>query len=254
MLGIIGGSGFYSLLEDTSSPTWEGGRRYGEPASRPVVGRIDGNKVAFIPRHGISHQFPPHLVPYRANLFSLRQIGVTHVLATCAVGSLNRLYPPGSFVIPDQIVDRTWGRESTYNEVGGIMRSGILHLPCVDPYDRELSDLAFDSGLHACPDVQMIQGATVCVINGPRFSTRAESLWYQTQGWDLLNMTQAPEAFLAKELGLSYATVAVVTDYDFGMDIEGQEPVTHEMVLENFAKSLDELKNLVIAFAMKWNE
>lgn len=252
MLGIIGGSGFYSLLEDTSSPTWEGGRRYGEPAARPVVGRIGGNKVAFLPRHGINHQFPPHLVPYRANLYAMRQIGVSHVIATCAVGSLSLNHPPGSFVIPDQIVDRTWGRESTYNEVGGIRRAGVFHLPCVDPYDQELSELILESGPEACPDVEMIKGGTVCVINGPRFSTRAESLWYQAQGWDLLNMTQAPEAFLAKELGLSYAAVAVVTDYDFGLDLEDQEPVTHEMVLQNFEKSLGELKNLLTAFAMKW--
>jgi len=255
LIGIIGGSGFYEFLDFPKVvATLQTIRDYGHPSESPVVGYIDGTEVAFLPRHGYDHRFPPHLIPYRANIAALKELGVTRIIAPSAVGSLKLEMKPGDFVIADQLVDRTWGRPGTFNspffseQDTRIGADNITqHLSFAQPYDVQLRNVIW----LACTDlgIDFHSGGTICVIQGPRFSTRAESLWYQSQGWDLVNMTQAPEAQLAAEVGIAYATIAVVTDYDFGLDT-GDEPVTHSIVLEQFAKSIDSLKdvlNLVIA-------
>lgn len=249
MIGIIGGSGFYELLKNPKPAISERALRYGNPSAVPEVDLIAGRKVAFLPRHGKAHQFPPHLVPYRANMYALHKLGCKYVIGPCAVGSLRLEYAPGHFVVPDQIVDRTWGRESTFNEFGGftvpyMTSTKVEHLSCVEPYSQELRRHILKASKQT--DTVVHDGGVVCVIQGPRFSTQAESVWYQTQGWDLLNMTQAPEAFLAAELGMQYASIAVVTDYDYGLDVTDVEPVTYEAVIKQFEQSIDSLKSLII--------
>lgn len=231
MIGVFGGSGFYEFVDggtELSTPT-----PYGEPASPPTVGEIGGVEVAFIARHGRNHEYPPHVVPYRANVWAMHELGVDRIVAPAAVGSLRREMAPGHFVIPDQIVDRTWGRAGTFSD-----GPDVRHLEFADPYDPVISELAAAAMRDTGATVH--EGATVAVIQGPRFSTRAESAHYRAAGWELLNMTQMPEAALAAELGIRYASVSVVTDYDVGIDYH--EPVTQEMVLAQFAASLDTLR------------
>ena len=180
--------------------------------------------MAFVPRHGRHHEIPPHRVNYRANLWALRTLGVRRVLAPCAVGSLRSDRHPGEMVVLDQLVDRTSGRADTFLE-----GPDVDHVSLADPYCPELSGHLLAAGRAAGHVVH--DGGTVVVVQGPRFSTRAESAWYRTAGWDVVNMTQHPEASLARELGLCFAGLASVTDYDTG--VEGDDTVaavTHESV------------------------
>lgn len=224
-IAVIGGTGLYRFLEgETQTRTVDS--PYG-PASAPItLGEIAGRSVAFLPRHGAHHEFSPHTVPYRANLWALRSLGVRKVLAPCAVGSLRAELGPGALVVPDQLVDRTTSRTSTYFDGGGV------HVSFADPYCPTLRAAAAP---HADRDA-----ATMVVIEGPRFSTRAESRWYAAQGWELVNMTGLPEATLARELKLCYASIALVTDLDAG--IEAGEGVHAEDVLEQFRANLPRLK------------
>jgi len=231
VIGVFGGSGFYDFLEGCSPHPVT--TPYGSPSEVPLVGEVDGIPVAFIPRHGTQHQFPPHRIPVRANVWSMREVGVDRIIAPSAVGSLHREMAPGHFVIPDQIVDRTWGREHTFFE-GGL----VQHLPFADPYHPEMRRIAREGMRSAGATVH--DGATVVVIQGPRFSTRAESAAFAASGFELLNMTQMPEAALCAEAGIGYVSVAVVTDYDVGL--EGMAPVTHAEVLAQFAESIGTLK------------
>ena len=231
MIGILGGSGFYEFFADpihrpVASP-------YGAPAANPVVAEVDGVEVAFIPRHGAEHQFPPHLVPFRANVWALKELGVDRIVSTTAVGSLHFDYAPGHFAVPDQIVDRTWGRDSTFHE-----GPEVQHLSFADPYHPGLREVALEGMRSTGATVH--DGGTVVVIQGPRFSTRAESASYASAGWQLINMTQMPEAALAGELGIAFVNVSVITDYDVG--IGDAPPVTHEEVLRRFGESVGTLK------------
>jgi 5'-methylthioadenosine phosphorylase len=213
-VAVIGGSGFYELLADAEA--YEVESPYG-PASGPVtLGRLAGRAVAFLPRHGPRHSIPPHRINYRANLWALAHLGVTRVIAPCAVGSLRPDLHPGEFVVCDQFVDRTWGRADTFYD-GPV----VHHVSTADPYCPELAE-AVAAGL-AGAGAAVHRGGTVVVVQGPRFSTRAESAWFRRAGWSVVNMTQYPEVTLARELGLCYAAVALVTDYDTG--VEGEEPV-----------------------------
>ena len=186
--------------------------------------------MAFLPRHGEGHRFPPHAINYRANLWALHAAGVRQVLAPCAVGGLRDTVAPGDLVAPDQLVDRTFRR------VGSYVEAGAVHLPFADPYCPRLLGV-----LDGVDDVRT--GATMVVVEGPRFSTRAESRHYAAEGWDLVNMTGAPEAALARELRLCYAAVAVVTDMDAGA--ESGEGVGQAEVFELFGRSLDRLRGVL---------
>lgn len=226
MIGVFGGSGFYEFLDEAHPvPT---PRRYGPPAAVPIVGNIDGVEVAFIPRHGRDHSFPPHRVPYRANVDAMRSLGVDRIVASTAVGSLTPDYEPGHFAVPDQIVDRTWGRDHTFEE-----GPDVEHLGFADPYHPGLRDLALTAMRSTGATTH--DGGTVVVVQGPRFSTRAESNDFAARGWELINMTQMPEAALCAEAGIGYVTISVITDYDVGID--GGEPVTHAEVLRRFGES-----------------
>lgn len=229
MLGVIGGSGFYTFFgADARAVSVE--TPYGSPSAPITVGRVGDHEVAFLPRHGVKHEFSPHTVPYRANLWALRSLGVRRVFAPCAVGSLNPDLGPGSIVVPDQLVDRTSGRDDTYFDSGGI------HVAFADPYCPALRAAA--TGL---PGV--VDGGTMVVIQGPRFSTRAESRWFAGQGFTLVNMTGYPEAVLARELEMCYAAIALVTDLDAGIEVgSGVRAVD---VLAEFERNMRPFKKLV---------
>jgi 5'-methylthioadenosine phosphorylase len=227
-VAVIGGSGFYEFLHDAHEV--EVSTPYGDPTAPVAVGDVGGTTVAFLPRHGKGHEFPPHLINYRANLWALRSLGVRQVLAPCAVGGLRDEVAPGDLVVPEQLVDRTYGRVQSYVE------RGALHVPFADPYCPTLSKaVATADGVR--------HGGTMVVIEGPRFSTRAESQHYAAQGWTLINMTGHPEAVLARELQLCYAPLALVTDMDAG--VETGHGVGQEEVFATFARNIDRLKDLL---------
>jgi 5'-methylthioadenosine phosphorylase len=234
-LGLIGGSGFYEFFEDAERVTVS--TPFGDPSDDLVIGAVDGRRVAFIARHGQGHRFPPHRVNYRANLWALRSVGVRQVLAPCAVGSLKPELGPGSIVVPDQVVDRTWGRQHTVYDVEG----PVVHVGFADPYCPRGRAVAIESASVAGHHVA--DSGTLVVINGPRFSSKAESAWHQQAGWTIVGMTGLPEASIARELAMCFTTVALVTDHDAGVD--GGEAVTHEEVLAVFAKNVDGLKQVL---------
>lgn len=230
-IGVIGGSGFYSFLSGARPVEVE--TPFGPPSEPPLVGEVNGREVAFIPRHGADHRFPPHRVNYRANLWALRHLGVRQVLGPCAVGSLRASLTPGTLVVPDQYVDRTWGREHTVYDA-----APVVHVSVADPYCA-----AGRSAVIAASNDSVVAEGTMVVINGPRFSTRAESRWHAAQGWSVVGMTGAPEASIARELALCYTSVAVVTDHDAGVEAGGG--VTQAEVFEVFGRSIERLKDLL---------
>lgn len=229
MLGVIGGSGFYTFFE-SGTRTVEVDTPYGPPSAPVTIGAAGGHEVAFLPRHGAGHRFSAHTVPYRANMWALRKLGVRRVFAPCAVGSLKPENGPGAVVVPDQLVDRTSGRPDTYFDSDGI------HVDFADPYCPTLR-----AAVTGVPGV--VDGGTMVVIQGPRFSTRAESRWFASAGFSLVNMTGYPEAVLARELEMCYAAIALVTDLDAG--VSAGEGVTIAEVLAEFEKNIGGFKELV---------
>ncbi|MFI0351854.1 S-methyl-5'-thioadenosine phosphorylase [Actinomadura sp. 9N407] len=233
-LGVIGGSGFYSFLDSVEEVQID--TPYGPPSDRIAIGMLAGRRVAFVPRHGRDHRHPPHKIPYRANLWALRSLGVRQVLAPSAVGSLTTRYGPGTLAIPDQLVDRTSGRAQTYYDEGA-----AIHLSFADPYCPAGREIAVSAAREA--GWSPVDGGTLVVIEGPRFSTRAESRWYAAQGWTLVGMTGHPEAVLARELALCYTPLCLVTDLDAG--IEQGEGVTMDEVFRVFGENIERLRTLV---------
>ncbi|MEP7059550.1 MAG: S-methyl-5'-thioadenosine phosphorylase [Actinomycetota bacterium] len=235
-IGVFGGSGFYSFLEDTE--TLDVDTPYGKPSAPVTIGEVGGTRVAFIPRHGVNHEFPPHRVPYLANLWAMKELGVGRVLGPCATGSLQRDVKPGDFVICDQLVDRTRNRPNTFYE-GPV----TTHISFADPYCEVMRHAAIAAGRSL--EIPLHEHGTVVVIEGPRFSTRAESAWFSSAGWEVINMTQYPEALLARELELCYANISLITDYDVG--VEGVPPVTHEEVVRVFTDNNAKLRDLLFS-------
>lgn len=236
-VGIFGGSGLYSLLENPE--VVEVVTPFGAPSAALHVGSLNGRRVVFLPRHGERHQFPPHLVNYRANLWAMQSVGVKALLAPCSVGSLQPELEPGHFVVIDQFVDRTSGRSDTFFEGPDVKHTSMAH-----PYDAHLSSVL----LRAAQDegVRVHRAGTVVVIQGPRFSTMAESRWFSAMGWHVVNMTQFPEAALANELGIPYASIALVTDYDAGL--HGHDdiaPVTMEQVFAVFNANIAHVRGVL---------
>ncbi|WP_231584544.1 S-methyl-5'-thioadenosine phosphorylase [Mycobacterium haemophilum] len=235
MLGVIGGSGFYTFFGPPFGSTVREvnvDTPYGQPSAPVTVGTIGEHDVAFLPRHGAHHEYSAHTVPYRANMWALRSLGVRRVFAPCVVGSLNPELGPGAVVVPDQLVDRTSGRVDTYFD------SSAVHVDFADPYCPTLR--AAVSGL---PGV--VDGGTMVVIQGPRFSTRAESQWFAASGFSLVNMTGYPEAVLARELEICYAAIALVTDLDAGVAVgDGVKAVD---LLAQLDKNIEVFKKLVAA-------
>jgi 5'-methylthioadenosine phosphorylase len=238
-IGVFGGSGFYAFLDDVEHV--EVDTPFGAPSAPIAIGTLGDRRVAFLPRHGQGHQLPPHKVPYRANVRAMHELGVRALLGPYAAGSLQPHIHPGDFVVCDQLVDRTWGRADTFFDV---FEDGPHHASLADPYDSDLR-AALVAGARAL-DIPAHDGGTVVVIQGPRFSTRAESQWYRGQGWEVVNMTQYPEVALARELDLSYVGVALITDYDTGLEgVEGIEPVTQEEVFAFFEANVGRVRDLL---------
>ncbi|MGH2819372.1 MAG: S-methyl-5'-thioadenosine phosphorylase, partial [Actinomycetota bacterium] len=236
-IGVFGGSGFYSFLDDVEEVAVE--TPFGDPSAPVAIGDIGGRSVAFLPRHGIKHQFPPHRINYRANAWALSELGVGRVIGPCAAGSLKPEVAPGHFVVCDQLVDRTAGRTDTFYD-----GPETTHVSFADPYCPELRSLALDTA-HA-QGIDVHDRGTVVTIQGPRFSTRAESRWFQDAGWEVINMTQYPEAYLCRELEMCYVNLSLITDYDVGL--AGQtEPVSHEEVVRVFTENNEKLRALLFA-------
>jgi 5'-methylthioadenosine phosphorylase len=233
-IGVIGGSGLYSLLDGATEHSVH--TPYGQPSDPLTVAEVGGRQVAFLPRHGRDHRFPPHQIPYRANLWALRELGVQQILGPCAVGGLKKDLGPGSFVLPDQLVDRTTGRIQTFYD------EGAVHVNFADPYcptGREAVRMAAQR-----VNVGLTDGGTMVVIEGPRFSTRAESRWYTSLGGAVVNMTGHPEAVLARELGICYTAIALVTDHDAG--VAGEHGVTQEQVFRVFGENTVRMRDLLL--------
>ena len=245
LLGVFGGSGFYEFLDGAQEIVVD--TPYGPPAGPVVVGSVAGNPVAFMARHGRTHEFAAHRVPYRANMWAMHSVGVRSIVTPCSVGSLQPDIHPGQLVVIDQVVDRTWGRPDTFHDVGGPADQAgtegpVHHQTFADPYDTGLRALLVAAG--ARTGAAVVDGGTMVVINGPRFSTRAESTWFRSMGWHVVNMTGYPEAVLAAELGIRYASVALVTDYDAGVD--GHEPVTMEAVFAMMRSNVSRVRELIV--------
>jgi 5'-methylthioadenosine phosphorylase len=239
-IAVIGGSGFYEFLGRPAEVAME--TPYGPPSAPVTIGDVGGRRVAFLPRHGPRHQYPPHRVNYRANLCALHHLGVRRVFGPCAVGSLRPEMEPGHVVVLDQLVDRTWGRDDTYGD-----GPEVSHIGFADPYCPELAEVVRRSGT-GVTGLRVHERGTVVVVQGPRFSTRAESAWYRSAGFDVINMTQYPEAYLARELGMCYSGVALVTDYDTGLEgVDGIEPVTMEAVFAMLAANVERTRQLLFA-------
>jgi len=233
-IGVFGGSGFYSLLERPHEQWIE--TPYGLPSDTIHLGEIAGRRVAFLPRHGRDHRFPPHAINYRANMFAMKSLGVKWIVGPTASGSLKPEYKPGSMVVCDQFVDRTWGRGDTFYD-----GPRTTHVSAADPYCPTLRPIAI-SALRSL-GIETHERGTVVVIQGPRFSTRAESKWFQSQGWEVINMTQYPECYLARELEMCYANISLITDYDVGL--EGMPPVSHVEVIEIFKKNNERVREAI---------
>ncbi|GAB4264719.1 MAG: S-methyl-5'-thioadenosine phosphorylase [Thermoleophilia bacterium] len=238
-IGVFGGSGFYSFLDEVEEVTVE--TPYGSPSDSYFIGEIGGKRVAFLPRHGRRHQFPPHMINYRANVWGMKALGVTKIIGPCASGSLKKEVGLGHFVVCDQFVDRTSGRRDTFYD-GPI----ATHVSAADPYCPTLRKVLVDKGREL--GITMHDGGTVVVIQGPRFSTRAESKWFAANGWEVINMTAYPEGYLARELELCYANVSLITDYDVGLsDDPSIPPVSHSEVVRVFEENNARLRDLLFA-------
>ena len=240
-VGVFGGSGFYSFLNDVTERIME--TPYGAPSAPVALGSIEGRSVAFLPRHGLRHELPPHKINYRANVWALKELGVTRIIGPCAAGSLQRRVQPGHFVVCDQLVDRTTGRVDTFYD-GPV----ATHVSFADPYCPQMRDLAVALGEQN--GISVHDGGTVVAIQGPRFSTRSESRWFSSEGWEVVNMTQYPEAYLARELEICYVNISLITDYDVGLEGE-TGTVSHEQVLHVFNENLERLRKLLFALIPK---
>jgi len=238
-VGVFGGSGFYRFLEDVELVDVD--TPYGPPSDRVALGTVGGVGVAFLPRHGSGHTLPPGAINYRANVWALKELGVSRVIAPTAAGSLQAHVEPGHFVVCDQFVDRTAGRADSFYLDG----PRVAHVSPADPYCPVLRELAVAAGREQ--GVTMHDRGTVVVIQGPRFSTRAESRWFSSLGWEVINMTQYPEAVLARELELCYVNISLITDYDAGL--EGSPdvaPVSVAEVERFFASNNDRVRQLIM--------
>ncbi|MEI6626608.1 MAG: S-methyl-5'-thioadenosine phosphorylase [Thermoleophilia bacterium] len=238
-IGVFGGSGFEEFLDGGVEVQVD--TPYGATSDVITIVEIGGHSVAFLPRHGRGHRFPPHQIPYRANIWAMKHLGVERIFAPCAAGSLDPSVVPGSMVLVDQFVDRTSGRVQTFYD-----GPGATHVAGADPYCRSLRAELLRVGLEQGLDIHA--AGTMVIIEGPRFSTRAESQWYRDAGWQVINMTGYPEVILAREQELCYATIALITDYDTGV---GNDPaaasVTADQVIVEFAANLHRLRDLLIA-------
>ncbi len=233
---IIGGSGLYDLEGIQDVQVIDVNTPFGPPSDGITVGNLDGVNVAFLPRHGKGHKINPTQVPYRANIFALKTIGVKRIISVSAVGSLVEELPPRSLVVPDQLIDRTRQRKSTFFEDGI-----VAHVSMADPFCPVLSELIYDNSIEF--DINSKKDATWVVMEGPAFSTRAESFLYKNWGAQIIGMTALPEAKLAREAEICYSAMAWVTDYDCWR--EDEQDVSVEIVIQNLQHNVNVSKDIL---------
>jgi len=235
-VGVIGGSGLYEMGGITEMEKVKVGTPFGEPSDAIVLGNLGGVRVAFLPRHGVGHRISPSELPAKANIYALKSLGVERIISVNAVGSLKEEIEPLNIVIPDQLIDRTKGRASTF------FTEGIVgHVSFSEPFCPVLSQLSFEASTKIGAKVH--KGGTYLVVEGPQFSTKAESELYRSWGVDVIGMTALPEAKLAREAEICYATLAIITDYDCWHP--SYESVTTDMILTNLRKGIDAFKGIL---------
>jgi 5'-methylthioadenosine phosphorylase len=235
-IGVIGGSGLYKMDGMTEVRKVKVSTPFGEPSDAIIMGTLEGIRVAFLPRHGEGHRISPSELPAKANIYALKSLGVERIISVSAVGSLREKIEPLDVVIPDQLIDATKGRASTF------FTDGIVgHVSFAEPFCPVLSQLAF--GASTKVGAKSHEGGTYLVVEGPQFSTRAEAQLYRSWGADVIGMTASPEARLAREAEICYATLAIVTDYDCWHP--SYESVTTEMILANLRKGIDTVKRIL---------
>ncbi len=243
-IGIIGGSGFYDLASNLKERRVE--TPYGPPSDKIVLGKIGTKKIAFLPRHNRAHDIPPHQINYRANIWALKDLGVSRIITSHAVGSLQKNIKPGDFVILDQFVDRTKGRADTFYD-GQI----ATHVSTAFPYCSQLRNLAIKTAESL--KIPVHDKGTVVVIQGPRFSTAAESAWFTEMDWEVINMTAYPEAALVREKEICYCAIAIATDYDSGLVAKGEvKPVSVDQIIKVFRKNITKAKKLILKMIESW--
>jgi len=241
-VGVFGGSGFYSFLGDSGKEIVMR-TPYGRPSAKVTLSVVGRRRIAFLPRHGVHHEYPPHAVPYRANILAFKHLGVTRIIAPSAVGSLRADVEPGDLVFCDQFVNFTTGRDDTF-----YIGPETTHVSTAEPYCPQMRKVAAQAAIKL--GTKFHDGGTVVVVQGPRFSTKAESRFFSRQGWDVINMTQYPEVVLAREQAICYLNVSVVTDYDAGLEGDSRvEPVSHREVMRVFERNMERLRNLVVEIA-----
>lgn len=237
-IGVFGGSGFYSFFD--KAETLKVTTPFGNPSAEITIAEVAGKKVAFLPRHGLKHQFPPHKVPYKANIYAFKKLGVKTIISPCAAGSLQAKIKPGDFVILDQFIDRTKAREDTFFD-----GPEVAHIGGATPYCPRLNKVAVE----ACRKLKIRahKKGTVVIVPGPRFSTAAESMLYTSQGGEVINMTQYPEVVLAREMEICFLGIALITDYDVGLSAKGKvKPVDSKEVIKVFNQNLEKSRKLIL--------
>ena len=233
-IGIFGGTGIYDsgLLKESKEITID--TPYGKTSDSITIGEFNGRKVAFMPRHGKKHTIPPHLINYKANIWAFKELGVKRIIAPSAVGSLKEEFEPGNFALPSQFIDFTKSRKGTFSEDGR-----VIHISVADPFCPELQNIILDVVNEQ--QVKIHKDATYVCIEGPRFSTKAESKFYKSTGADIIGMTLVPECQLAREAQICYASISTVTDYD----VWAEKPVTAKEVMETLSKNVEITKKIL---------
>ncbi len=239
MIGIIGGTGLEKLDIFSNPKTIGVETKYGKPSSDILTGELHGKEIAIISRHGKEHTITPTHVNNRANISALQQLGCDKIIATTACGSLREEIKPGDFVIANQFIDFTKHRVTTFHN--SFKPGEMQHCPMAVPFDDNLREKIYNSGKKL--NLPVHKYGTVITIEGPRFSTKAESNMFRTWGADVINMSTAPEIILANEAGIKYVAIAIVTDYDCWK--EGEESVSIELIVENFYKNIKNVVNLI---------
>lgn len=245
-IGIIGGSGFYNLGKEYEEVKVD--TPFGPPSARISLGEVSGRRIAFLPRHNPTHDLPPKEIPYKANIWALRSLGVKRVIAINASGSLQKNIKPGDFVVLDQFVDRTRHRDDTF-----FVGPTTTHISMAYPFCPEIGSLAFKAGKKM--GIRIRDGGTVVVVEGPRFSTAAESIWFTKMEWDVINMTIYPEIVLARELELCYTSIALIVDYDVGIvALSKMKPVSTDMIVKTLKENHEKALKLIFAMLKNWPE
>ncbi|MBM3706149.1 MAG: S-methyl-5'-thioadenosine phosphorylase [Actinobacteria bacterium] len=236
-IGVFGGSGFYNFLKVSDEVNVD--TPYGNPSESIVIGELEGLAVAFLPRHGKNHSIPPHKINYRANVSAMKKLGVKRIFSPCAAGSLQPEIKPGEFVVCNQFVDRTNCRIDTYYD-----GPHTTHISTADPYCPDLRKTVINAAKEL--GITVHEKGTVVIVQGPRFSTKAESRWYSSQGWEVINMTQYPEVVLARELEICFVNISLITDYDAGLE-ENPEigPVSSRDIIKIFKENNEMLRKLL---------